>query len=334
VQFDIWVNESDEAVADIVLPDVCYLEKECWSSGIDAYFFSQSPSEEDWYVHMQKPVADPPGEARFFMDAMLEIAKKAGFRDRYYETLNAQYSVEDENLKLKPGEDLTWAQIGDRFLPWIYGKDWRKIKDQGYATWKKPIEDVYWRWEIPSRVPLYMEFLIRSRDLVRKTCEEKDLNLEWQQYTPIPSWFWPVCHKELDQEYDLLGFSYRDVLHCNTNTYQNPWMDEVSRLCPYTCTITIHPSVARAKGLEDGDLIWMENRYGAREKGRVKVMEGQHPKTLGIAGQGGLFAKGRPIAIGKGSNFCKILPNHLKHYDPVAGNIETAVALKVYKAKD
>lgn len=334
VQFDIWVNETDEAVGDIILPDVCYLEKDCWSSGIDSYFFSQSPSYEDWYVHMQQAVAKPPGEAMFFMDAMLEIAKRADFRDKYYEILNDMYSVEDEDLKIKPGEDLTWAQIGDRFLKWIYGDDAEKIKEQGYATWEKPIEDVYWRWEIPARVPIYMEFLIHSRNEVERICKEVDLKLDYEQYTPFPSWFWPASYKDKNEEYDMIGFSYRDILHTNNTTYQNPWLDEVSHLCPYTYTITIHPSVAKKKKLKEGDTIWLENRYGAKEKGRLKLMEGQHPMTMGIAGQGGLYAEGRPIAKQKGSNFCKLLPNHLKHYDPVTGNIETSVALKVYKAKE
>ena len=93
----------------------------------------------------------------------------------------------------------------------------------------------------------------------------------------------------------------------------------------------MNPEQGRRKGIKDGDTVWLENRYGAKEKGQVKFMEGQHPKTLGIAGQGGLISKGRPIAKGKGSNFCKLLPNHLKHYDPVTGNIETSVAVKVYK---
>ena len=63
-------------------------------------------------------------------------------------------------------------------------------------------------------------------------------------------------------------------------------------------------------------------------------MQGQHPKTIGIAGQGGLWADGRPIGKGMGSNLCKLLPSYLKHYDPVTGNIETSVAVKVYKAVD
>ncbi|MBW1806094.1 MAG: molybdopterin-dependent oxidoreductase, partial [Deltaproteobacteria bacterium] len=333
VLFDIWVNETDEAVGDIILPDVCFLEKDCWSSGIDSYFFSQSPSYEDWYVHMQKAVTAPPGEARFFMDVLLEIAGKADFRDQYYEIMNKHYSVEDEDLKLKPGEDLTWKDIGKRFFKSIYGEDAEKIWEQGYATWHKPVEDVYWRWKVPSRVPLYMEFLIHSRNKVKSICEEVDLDLEWRQYTPLPSWFWPASYNDLNNDHDIIAFSYRDILHTNNTTYQNPWLDEVSELCPYTYTITMHPDACEKKGLKEGDIIWIENRYGQKEKGKLKFMEGQHPKTLGIAGQGGLFAKGRPIAKGKGQNFCKIIPNHLKHYDPVTGNIETAVAVKVYKAE-
>jgi anaerobic selenocysteine-containing dehydrogenase len=331
VQCDIWSNETDEAVADIVLPDVSYIEKDCWSSGLDGYFFSQSPSTEDWYFHLQKAAADPPGEARFFMDVLLEVAKRAGFRDRFYEIINDMYSVGDENLKLKPGEDLTYAEIGDRMLPWIYGDDWKKIKEQGYATWEKRVEDVYWRWEFPSRVPLYMEFLIHSRNEVERICKEVDLDLDYKQYTALPSWFPPTSYEELNDEFDVLAFSYRDILHTNTTTGQNPMLDEVSDLCPYTYMITMHPDTAKKKGIEEGDAIWIENRYGAKEKGQVKFMEGQHPLTLGIAGQAGLYAKGRPISHGKGSNFCKILPNRLKHFDPVTGTIETAVATKVYK---
>jgi len=333
VLFDIWVNETDQAVADMVLPDVSYLEKECWSGEIDAYFFSQSPSYEDWYVHMQKPVAEPLGECRFFMDVILELLDRLGLRDKYNQMLNGYYSIEDEEVKIKPGEKLTWAEIGDRVLKWVYGNDAKKIKEQGYATWHKPIEDVYWRWHLNTRVPIYMEFLVEAGEEVKRICKEKDIKLEWGQYTPFASWFYPVSHAELDDEYDMIGFSYRDVLHTNNSTYQNPLINQISLLCPYTYTITMNTDVARQKGLKDGDVIWLENRYGAKEKGVLKSMEGQHPKTLGIAGQGGLWADGRPIAKGKGSNFCKLLPTYLRHYDPVTGNIETSVALKVYKAE-
>jgi len=334
VQMDVWVNETDQAIADIVLPDVTWLEKDCWSSEIDAYFFSGSPSYEDWYCHMQKAVAEPVGECRFFMDVYLEVANRAGFRDKYNEIVNQYYGIEDEDLKFKPGEQPTWAEMGERVLKWVYGEDADKVKEQGYATWHKPIEDVYWRWEINSKVPVYMEFLIRARNEVERVCREVDMDLDYEQYTPNASWFPPTTYKELDDEYNMIAYSYRDVLHTNNTTFQNPMIDEVSKLCPYTYTVTMNTDVAKQKGFEDGNMVWIENRYGTREKGRIKTLEGQHPKTVGIAGQGGLWADMRPIAKGKGSNFCKILPTYLRHYDPVTGNIETSVAVKVYRAED
>jgi anaerobic selenocysteine-containing dehydrogenase len=281
---------------------------------------------------MQKPAAEPLGECRFFLDVILDLLDRIGLREKYNAMLNSYYSIEDDELRIQPGEKLNWSQIGERVLKWVYGADSEKIREQGYATWHKPIEDVYWRWHMDCRVPTYMEFLIEAREEVEKICREKDIDLDWEQYTPLPSWFYPTSYTELDDEYDMIGFSYRDILHTNNTTYQNPLIDEVSQLCPYTYTITMNTDVALQRGLQDGDAIWLENRYGIREKGVLKCMQGQHPRTLGIAGQGGLWAEGRPIAKGRGSNFCKLLPTYLRHYDPVTGNIETSVALKVRKA--
>jgi anaerobic selenocysteine-containing dehydrogenase len=331
---DLWVNETDQAIGDIILPDVSYLEKDCWSSEIDAFFFSGSPSYEEWYVHMQQPVAKPVGESRFFMDVYIDIANRVGVLDKFNAKLNSYYGVADPELQIKPGEVLTWKQIGERFLKWVYGKEGaEKVQKQGYATWHKPIDDVYWRWNIDTRCPVYMEYLIHDKRGMKKIFDEVgfDLWMDWDQYTPLPSWFWPESHKDLDNEFDLLAFSYRDILHTNNTTFQNPYIDEVSKMCPYTFTITLNTTMAKQRGLKDGDIIWIENKYGVKENGIVKTMEAQSPKVIGIAGQGGLWADGRPIAKGKGANFCKLLPAKFRYFDPVAGNMETAVAVKIYK---
>jgi anaerobic selenocysteine-containing dehydrogenase len=160
-----------------------------------------------------------------------------------------------------------------------------------------------------------------------------DIEIDFDQYTPLPTWFEPTSYKELNEEFDLLAFSYRDILHTNNTTFQNPMVDEISKMCPYTFTVTVNEDLAQKKGLKDGDIVWIENRYNKKEKGIVKTMQGQQPLVVGIAGQGGLWAKGRPISKGKGSNFCKLLPSYLRHYDPITGNIETSVAVKIYKAE-
>ncbi len=122
-------------------------------------------------------------------------------------------------------------------------------------------------------------------------------------------------------------------MHTNSATLEIPWLDEVSKLCPYTYTITINTDTARKKGLKDGNVVWLETRYKKKEKGVLKLMEGQHPQTVGIAGQAGLWAKGRPIAKGKGSNFDLLLESDLKHLDPISLSIETATPVKIYKAE-
>jgi len=332
VQSDLWINETDEAIGDIILPDVSYLERENWSAQIDNYFFCQTPSHEDWYAHMQQETAAPIGESRYYMDVALDIADRVGFRGEFVDAINAYLDITDDELKLKRDDKLTWTEIGDKCLKWVYGNDAEKVKKQGYATWHKPPEDVYWRWEINTRVHVYTEFLLHSRKAAEKIGKEVGLDLAWDQYAALPSWFVPETYKDLDDEYDIIGFSYRDILHTNNTTSQNPMIDEMSALCPYTYTVTMNEDAARKKGFKEDDIVWMENRYGLREKGRLKFMQGQHPDTLAIAGQSGLWAKGRPIAKGKGSNFCKLLPGYLRYYDPITGTIETSLALKVYKA--
>jgi len=332
VQFDLWVNETDEAIGDIILPDVSYLERENWACEIDSFFFSQSPSYEDWWVHMQKAVVKPIGESRPYMDILIDIAEKVGFRGAFNELINIYLGIDDDALKIRADEKASWEEIGEKCLKWVYGNDAEKIKRQGFATWHKPHEDVYWRWDMDTRVPVYAEFLLGTREEAEKIGKGVGLELDWDQYTPLPSWFVPQTYLDLDDEFDVIGFSYRDALHTNNTTNQNPLIDEISALCPYTYTITMNEEVARKKGFKENDIVWMENRYGVKEKGTIKFMQGQHPKTLGIAGQSGLWAKGRPIAKGKGSNFCKLLPGYLRYYDPITGTIETSLALKVYKA--
>jgi molybdopterin-containing oxidoreductase family molybdopterin binding subunit len=60
-------------------------------------------------------------------------------------------------------------------------------------------------------------------------------------------------------------------------------------------------------------------------------MNGIHPQVIGSVCGGGGWAKGRPIAKGKGVMFNNLLINDQKHKCPVCLSLETAVRVKVYK---
>tara|TARA_Y100000031_G_C8004068_1_gene284930 strand:+ start:115 stop:468 length:354 start_codon:yes stop_codon:yes gene_type:complete len=112
---------------------------------------------------------------------------------------------------------------------------------------------------------------------------------------------------------------------------EQPWLDEASRMNPYTYNITMNADAAKKKGLKDGDIVEIATAYSRKVEGVLKLMEGQHPQTMGIAACSGHWAKGQPIARGKGTLFDILLELDRKHVDPYSGNIETCVRVKVGK---
>jgi len=114
---------------------------------------------------------------------------------------------------------------------------------------------------------------------------------------------------------------------------EQPWLDEASRMNPYTYNITMNTTTGKKKGLKEGDTIEVETYQGRKETGIVKLLEGQHPQTIGIAATAGHWAKGQPIAQGKGTNFDNLLPLDFEHTDPICGTIETSVRVAVRKIK-
>ena len=81
----------------------------------------------------------------------------------------------------------------------------------------------------------------------------------------------------------------------------------------------------------DDDVIDIESSYGHKVNGVLKVKKGQHPQTMGIAATAGHWAKGQPIARGKGTNFNRLMEARFEHCDPITFNIETCVKVKVSK---
>jgi hypothetical protein len=63
----------------------------------------------------------------------------------------------------------------------------------------------------------------------------------------------------------------------------------------------------------------------------LKTMQGQHPRTISIAACSGGWARGAPIAFGKGTNFNILLESDFQHACPVCWSQETATMVKVYK---
>ena len=137
-----------------------------------------------------------------------------------------------------------------------------------------------------------------------------------------------VVHKEDD----LYVVNTTLPFHSYTVTPANPWLNEISEHHPYAYKIMMNPAPAGKKGVRDGDLVWVESSAG-KVKGRVKVTECIHPEVLGIAGAFGGWAKGKPIARGKGIHFNSLIPFSLDRIDVISNGLDACVKVKVYKAE-
>ncbi|MBW2028536.1 MAG: molybdopterin-dependent oxidoreductase [Deltaproteobacteria bacterium] len=326
--FELFNTELTEGYADIVLPDTCYLEELHWSEGLGMNF-NHAFGMDDWCYHIVQPVVDPVPERREYVNVLYDVADRLGRRSHLNEAMNRLYGLEGER-RIGPEEKLFIEDIADRALRNLFGDkhDLEWFKEHGFLRWPKKVEEAYWRYFIDARVPIYIEYLLDVGAKLKEIDGATGLGVDLSQYTPLISWFPCTIHRG-DSEYDLYCYSYRDVLHTGSSTMEQPWLDEASRMNPYTYHITINSRTASEKGIRDGDLVEIESAYGRKVRGPVKLMEGQHPRTIGIAACSGHWAKGMPIARGKGTNFDTLIENDLEHCDPVSLNLETAVRVRV-----
>ena len=85
----------------------------------------------------------------------------------------------------------------------------------------------------------------------------------------------------------------------------------------------MNAETAKKKGIREGDTICLENRWGDKLTGTGET-EPQliHPKVVAAVGLGG-WAKGKPIAKGKGINPNALLREDQHHICLISGGSRT-----------
>jgi anaerobic selenocysteine-containing dehydrogenase len=340
--FNIFHNEFTEAVADIVLPDACFLERYtpcvtfpstfCHPTGID-----------HWVWEIRQPVVEPLYERRDFNAMMLEIARRLGLREKYMDAINniipVRYGGEmDEKYKFDPKRDYTWEEIVDNVLKDRLGakNGLEALKKTGLEKWPVKVEEMYWRWFVPVRVPIYFEYFIDAGKELKKVTESFGMPeiADYNFYKPLAQWNPCPSHTMEGSEYDMWAFCWRPSFHTQSSTQNNPWLDEISVADPWVYLIQINAGTGKRKGLKDGDMIWVENPIGRRIKGRARLVEGVHDEHVCIAGCHGHWAKGMPIAQRKGVFFDALTLCDIHYTDSLTQGSDTCVKVKIYKCEE
>ena len=328
VSFDLFVTETSN-FADIVLPDCSYLQSLDSRSNFP-FIFSLPAGTGEWCWPIRQPLLPPDGEQRNCADVLLEIADRVGFRADLNAAYNASLNIQAPH-RLEGETQYTYAQICDAELKNNFGDerglDW--FKEQGLVKWKKKAAEVYWRPFVDVRVPIYWEFMLPIGNKIAAIAEPRGLKIPMEYYQPLPD-FLPCtshcCHKP---DFDFYAFYYRDIVHTNSFTMENPWLDEAARLDPFSYTIAINAAQARKKSLHDSQLVWVENEAGRKVKGRLKLTEAIHPEGIGIAAMCGHWSDGMPIAKGKGVFFNELLELDWEHVSPVNNNLDLCAKVRI-----
>jgi anaerobic selenocysteine-containing dehydrogenase len=342
--FQLYVTEFEEAVADIVLPDACFLERYTPAVSFPSTF-SHPQGEDDWGWTIRQPVVKPLYERRDFNEVMLEISKRLKILPKYYKGLNDAVVMRyggamDEKYKLCEDGSVehSWPDVCDRLLKDRFGEEHglEYVSKKGVFTWPKRKEDVYWKWFNPSRVPIYFEYFIDSGEQIAKLCDDFNakefFDFDWSRFKALADWHPCPTHTETNPEYDMYTFYWRAVMHCNSLTQQNPWLDECSQEDPYVYAIQMHRKTAEEKGIKQGDKVWLENPQGHRVRGWVGLTDGIEPHHLAIAAVAGHWGEYMPIAKGKGTFFNDLVEMDKEHTDPLTLNQDICCRVKIYKA--
>jgi molybdopterin-containing oxidoreductase family molybdopterin binding subunit len=329
VSFDIFLTETSN-FADIVLPDCGHLQTLDSRSNFP-FLLSHPAGMDEWSWPIRQPVLPPHGEQRMFQKVLLDLVDRLGIRADHNAAYNAQMNLEPP-YRLEGDRKYTWEELCDAELKCNFGPErgleW--FKEHGVIKWPKKPEEVYWRPFVDVRVPIYWEFMTPLFEKTNAICAPRGLKIPREYYEPLPDFLPCLSHGCKKEGFDFYAFYYRDVIHTNSFTHENPWLDEAAQLDPISYTIAVNADSGRKRGLADGQLVWVEVESGRKVKGRLHLTQGIHPEGLGIGGCAGHWAeKGLPIAKGKGVFFNELLELDWAHSSPVNINLDLCAKVKV-----
>lgn len=124
-----------------------------------------------------------------------------------------------------------------------------------------------------------------------------------------------------DEQFPLFLINWKEASHTHSRTQNNPWLLEIKPTAP----LMVHPAAAARHGLETGDKVWVESRYG-KVMAEVEVTRRIHPEVVGLQHGFGHKALGRN-AKGRGTSDADLRPCVA---DPLGGQAlhkQTAVKL-------
>lgn len=326
------VNTETAQFADIVLPDLTYLE---------SWHFSptrSTPGTKHSAIRQQiTNVYNIPYDATTIL---WELAKRLGLRDAYVDELNKKWVLKETTFQ--KGRDYTSREMVEVLWADKVKKPFEYALEHAFVGKTVSTHDRYLhsveaecKGAGKPRIKFYTDHLVDSYANVEMTVKANNIaNIDLAQfkvaYSPIPlkDHAFPTPHR------DAKGFPLYLITHKRMyrnqagNTAQNPILNALG---PDTLenTIAVNAATGKELGIRDGDMVVVESRVG-KAKGKAKLTQGIRPDTIAVSYHYGQWSLGFPDYAKKGTWINNVLE---LHPDRIAGmNSFNDTKVKLYKA--
>ena len=326
-------------MCDIILPQASHLEGALTQMNIDPYCRTEPPGIEGYYLH--QPSVEPLYDTKNVDEILMELSDRLGLLEDWNTRMNRRYLG---RYPLEVGRRYTIEEIMDRKLKndcgEAHGLEYFK-QNGGYFTEENGPMGLYHDTEFPdSRYRIYTEDLVWARnewklDLDKLKAEHgatlrpsNDFVLNMMQ--PVPDWL-ERPYEQCPAEFDMYAVHYKTMQHSMATFMDNAWFAEyVALFDPYSMKIMIHPEAAKARGIKNGDVITAESVHG-KDSTECVITELVRPDTIAIGGCMGSRSANIYPPSREGALFNRLCWADEEWRDPVTGNQENSMKVKVYK---
>lgn len=345
-------------MADVVLPMHSSMERSSCVVFVPPHQATGGEIAGMNMAYLRQPVP-PVFDTRHADDVLTELAERVGIlygKDGLYDRLNrtADKVLRDDGFYLQGTEHeldinkrYTLDEIYDRQLKsWRHGegRGLEELKEKGFFVRPAPKKHWYTYYFFPenrTRHPFYFQHLKKTGDSLRASLRKyaikfpgvEDEESVFEQYHAIPFW---IENSEIQApaEYDLWAINWKTpyYAHDPDNVGGNPWLAELSEKDPFDGAIFLNSETARRKGLNDGDRVVIESRYGTT-RGIVRTTELIHPDAVGIPGSHGLGTIQSNPLNREGTNINLLYSLDEKTIDAVSGGLELSPRVKLQKTE-
>ncbi|MBW2208963.1 MAG: molybdopterin-dependent oxidoreductase [Deltaproteobacteria bacterium] len=339
--------DESTVMADIILPNSHFLE----CQGLKIWRPALQSVDDDLRGILLMLGRNPVPKLHDTMDSdeiLLELADRGDFLigpGGMNDYINQAHKLQGK-YKLDLDKKYTLKEIWSLVVKQLFGDeyDYNYLMEHGFlykytAKGKEAYNYYYWP-DNKTRHPIYFNRLQETGDTLKKNLEKygihhpgfRDDSEFFKFYRPVPFWV-ETDESSAPEEYDLYVINWKTNfrIHGTGSILENAWVKEIRDNDPYETYVMINAETAAKKGLNDGDSVCIESRYG-RTEGKLRVSELIHPEVLGIPGNYGGWSRSflNPVNS-EAAWYNALLTVDEEHtLDPITAGIENAPRVKIY----